>query len=1032
MDLQENNEKQKKIPLSIDDANFYQDAFSTAVDDSLSKNKKDPLKSICTEQFDIISRCMNRARLQEGCMVRNILRARGIANAIVNDEGEFDLGALSQAIAYLQGSLYSLGPDRQNDSKYQERMLEALIELNTSKALLGLIKNVDKPAANQKADEIIRDTLQLKHSEIITNAHARRAVLSAWLSMLRQSVGSCFATAPGIIIHDEQPQLFIKDLISLLNTGRLTRVVKGIEYSVPLSHTWGTGDLNKPFSLSTDSHDIGFAPGLIAAFQAVDLIKEDSSLKDQAATFMNPSQASVERGKTRSKQSVLNEEGMVNAMPDEEDLSGKATAERSLDEFMKVAAKAIAVNQLIKNISKTFTQYDSRLIVTADQIIRTVLLKNLNITEQDLKDYKNRPQNIIASDLVVPTSYLSAGGKGESCSNFFTKYQKACTAFKSLADNALLKSWEYTLASFSETKSQFTRWNLYASLGFGNNEKGGIGVCIYEFAKQQLDKVNRLVNDSQLEYEQVYAQLKVLEGRMQNPASERDAQWLRVEYQSRRNEFNTLEEIRNKNNAKAHQFANLYSYMLECYDDLFPTYFQEVYDADMHDISANFYDDSPAGFRLLYKYGRNNTSQWSYIYTSKEFADALAAFFVATETEITSSPNAQGIENEVSAIVTILVNHVRTKDFMESALHRMAIAHKTPLIADPLSHLDHIEKKPWAYTSGGNINTLISCYYKLDNNPTEIARWVESPLELCVFLIDTIKQIPPKTMGNFLSSRSKYMLTHSPTHAFLLKPLDKLFKAGWESDLYTYTWVRDTIIIPRKKFIEKIWLDEEMIQYLLRHLLKDIHVEHQQYFTNKLGSLPNNLQSSDFRNRILSVTKNDNILQSLNDERIDNLLYNFLPFSSRSSLRDRLNDIYQVLPGINKQQHQLLMNTFDSVSPALTASGLINANQLQDICKGIICLAFKQQTFKINYHQSVNSAAQQLGYAMPEPFIFADTNWMIDDFAFVVNPGTNEFELWRIDRIGRSGAPMSSWTEWLNGSRKDLNWGVYTNSYEYN
>lgn len=974
MDLQENNEKQKKTSLSIDDPNFYQHAFSAAVDYSLTENKKDPLKSICTEQFETISRCMNRARLQEGCMVRNVLRARGIANLILNDAGEFDLEALSRAIVYLQDALYSLGPDRQNDSKYQEKMLEVLIELNTNKVILGLIRNVDKPAANQKAEEIIRDTLQLKHSEIITDAHARRAALSAWLSMLRQSVGSCFATAPGIIIHDEQPQLFIKDLISLLNIGRLTRVVKGIEYSVPLSHTWGTGDLKKPFLLSKDSHDIGFAPGLIAAFQAADLIKENDSLEDQA----------------------------------------------------------IAVNQLIKNVSKNFTQYGSRLIVTADEVIQNVLLTSLNITGQDIQDYKNRPQNIISSGLVVPTSYLSAGGKGELCSNFFKKYQDACIAFKSLADNALLKSWEYSLASFSETKSQFTRWNLYASLGFGNNEKGGIGVCIYEFTKQRLDQVNKLINDSQLEYEQVYAQLKVLESRMQHPSSERDAQWLRVEYQSRRNEFNTLEEIRNTNNAKAHQFANLYSHLLECYDDLFPTYFQEVYDADMHDVSANFYDDSPAGFRLLYKYGRNNTSQWSYIYTPKEFADALAAFFIATETEITTSPNAQGIENEVSEIVTILVNHVRTTEFMESALHRMAIAHKTPIIADPLSNLDRIEKKPWAYTSGGTINTLISCYYKLDNNPTEVARWVESPLELCVFLIDTIKQIPPKTIENFLLSRSKCMLMHSPTHAFLLNPLNKLFKAGWESDLYTYTWVRDVIIIPRKKFIENIWLDEEMIQYLLENIFKNIQIEHRQYFINKLGSLPNNLQPSDFRNRILSVTQHDSVLQNLNAELIDNLLYNLLPFSSRSSLRERLNEIYQILPGINQQQHQLLMNTFDSVSPTLTPSGLINANQLQDICKGIICLAFKQPTFKINYHQAINSAAQQLGYAMPEPFIFADTNWMIDDFAFVVNPGTNEFELWRIDRIGRSGAPMSSWTEWLNGSRKDLTWGVYTNSYEYN
>ena len=47
-----------------------------------------------------------------------------------------------------------------------------------------------------------------------------------------------------------------------------------------------------------------------------------------------------------------------------------------------------------------------------------------------------------------------------------------------------------------------------------------------------------------------------------------------------------------------------------------PEYFQEVYDADMHeDVEGSLYDDSPAGFRLLYKHGRRNPGTWTLIHT---------------------------------------------------------------------------------------------------------------------------------------------------------------------------------------------------------------------------------------------------------------------------------------------------------------------------------------------------------------------------------------------------------------------------------
>lgn len=59
----------------------------------------------------------------------------------------------------------------------------------------------------------------------------------------------------------------------------------------------------------------------------------------KGAIFISSSQGSTERGKSGSKRSGLNEEGMAKAMRDEEDRSGEAAAGRTPDEFMKVAPK---------------------------------------------------------------------------------------------------------------------------------------------------------------------------------------------------------------------------------------------------------------------------------------------------------------------------------------------------------------------------------------------------------------------------------------------------------------------------------------------------------------------------------------------------------------------------------------------------------------------------------------------------------------------------------------------------------------------
>lgn len=950
-----------------------------------SRTKKlDSIQQVLVEEYEEISRRLDRAQIQESTSVRNILRTRQLAQLLIDDKGEILIHLLPATIQFLKTNLYSLGPSRQYDTRRQEHILAALNTLQMNKQVQLLLKKVSKPLSNKYAEDLIRETLRLPPNTVITDAHAKQAVLSAWLCYLRQNVGSCFATAPAVVVQGEQPELFIQDIIDLLSMGRLKRTFAGIEYAVPLSASWGNGDLKKPLLMQLLTKgftpEIWYSPGLMLAFEAVGLLRAEDSFK----------------------------------------------------------IKSEQIKKWIEPLLQQRSMYQPYLVITAEEILRSILLQSAGLKEQDLRDYENRPRGgMIQSQLLIqtPKSIKTLGGIGERCAHFLYQFEIAKNAFKSLTDNPILKSWEFTLASFSETKLEFTRWNLYASLGLGTNEAGGIGQCIHHIIQHKLDIANKKAQEIQYEYEMVYTQVKTLESRIRHASTEKEVQWIKVEYQSRANELYFLQEERDEAQFQARSLVNLYDTLYKLYLELFQNYFQEVYDADVQEVDTGPFDDSPAGFRLLYKHGRSNTSQWTRIKNSGEFVDALASFFVATEPQIADALKGEAVERDLAEVVTAIVNHVKTTEFLETAFHRMAIAHKVQPIKDPLHHLDQVEKKPWVYTSGGTMNTLVSCYYRLEQKPTEVAKWVENEMELLVFLADTLKHIPPKTLEPYIQGQRTNMLMQSPTHAFLLKPTAPLFKEAWMNEDFTYTFVRDHLVKPAEQFIETLLLNEEMIQFLVTQLVEKVSINHQPRFKAVFAHVRGPLTSFFFREYLIETMLQDRGLNYrgrpiLSEDEIDSFLYSQLPLFSIYELKDRLHQLLILLPGVNTHLVEEILNIFDKL-PVTGSPQIVNARQLQEICKALLCLVNLTTSTPYDYHLHISQAAQKLGFAMPPPIIFADTNWVKEDFGFVVNPGTGKLGLWRLDYLGSVGYPMTIWKQWLDGSRPDLKWGVYIKPPEY-
>lgn len=971
----------ESIKVAVDDPKFLSRVFSLIAKKrrNLTDSEDGELKKIVQEEFDGLTKWTDRARIQDSAAVRGLTRIRKLVDKIIDDKGELNKLTLEKAVELIKNALYFLGPDRHYDTRHQEQLLSALVQLKDSKEMQILLKNISSPYMNRYADKLIKETLQLPVNSRVNDPEARRAALSMWLCLLRQSVGSCFATAPAIIVHDHQASLMFKDVIELLATSRLRRVFNGVEHSVPLAASWGAGDLRRPIILQDhtpeEMNDICSSPGLLAAMEAAGLIENKLSAKERLH---------------------------------------KA---RSL---------------LIPHVEAKIADSSAHRIFSAEELIKNVILDSLKMDPKDLQEEKG-PKSVFANSLMMQTS-ASSGSKVTARTNFYAKFEAACAAFKSIADNALLKTWEFTLASFAETKTNFARWNLYSSLGLQPEEPGGIGHVIYTTLQTKLDELSREAEDVKIEYEQKLAHLRYLETRLRTGGGDSESEWIKSEYRTRRYEFEIIEERHNRCQQLAKRYSNLMNVLVDFYSDLFPRYFQEVYDADMHEISVGPYDDSPAGFRLLYKHGRANTAQWTPIQNPNEFIEALASFFVSTEMEIGMSPEMEGLERELSDLTTAIVMQIRTPEFLETAFYRMARAHHVAPIKNPLEHLDQIDKKPWAYTSGGTMGSLVSSYWKREQPPTDVSRWVENPAELLVFLVDTMKAMPPKVSAEFEANPKKSLLIHSPTHAFLLKPGLRPFMDLWKNSQFTYTHIRDTIIKPAENFVSQISLNQSMAQYLIELLAKKVPLNFQHYFRQTFSYVPLGVSPAEFRHHLIHVMAKERGLafgRILPAEEIDSLLYSHLPLFPGSELRERVETVFKKLPNIGPRFLSMLEAFWEELPIAMRPGEILSAQILRDVIKALLCLFYGSTSTPYDYPFHISQICQKLGYAMPTPIIVADTNWVKDDFGFVVNPGTEKFEFWRVDYTGSVGYPMSAWAHWLDGSRQEPKWGIYTNPYEY-
>lgn len=922
-----------------------------------SKNNEEAFVKL-EQSFQIQKKSKQSSNVYLFCSSSDIqVREESIELALTLIKNKFS--NIREIIEKIEDGIFYLSSEKEANSTYHLHIHRILKKIASSTSFQKQILQFSRPILNAWTEKIIRGALRLSSIEKINTEYVQAAVLSALLHPLRQNVGSCFATAPAIMIQSEQPEQLCYDLIELLSTNVLKRTFSGVEQAVPISMSWGSGLLNKIIEVNSE----------VNLWESSELIFCLESLQ-----IINPNT----------------------------ELIAKYAALQSLFEKVKFHGKThISLGELVKKI--LFVHYG---ISEADFQKRAPLHPEL------LLDYSNFHSPL--------TKYHQFEGS----------LAKAEQSLISFADNPLLKTWEYTVASFAETHSDFYKWNLYTSLGFDSKKPFSIANTIYDYIQEKMKAYEEKAKHHEQEYEQEFFRVKMLEKRVVDTENERVAAWARVEYQNHLNEFNYQRKMRDFYIDKMEGASTLLAKVLKAFDLVFPKYFQEVYDPSLQEIKGSLYEDRPAGFRLVYKHGRQDPSLWSYVRSKEAFVTFLKEFFVNTEFEIASQEELEGFKDEYSDIVTLIINLIQKEEFIKASFQRILESYQTPLAIEETDY-EVMLHKPWCYISGGTMEGLLKQYYKRETHFTKVEQKVATPTELFAFVIDTIRSLPSKQIDLYKKNSDYSMLMYSSCHAFLFKPGLLPIDEIWDKRVYSFSWIRDQFIYPQVSFLKTLMVARYEIEYFLDYyLLKSSQFNLWIKENIDWPSYP--ISILEFRERIvrvLSKLPHAKMPHGINLEQIDSWIYQCFPLFSTEEVEKICFDCFAALSLTSSDQEKALW-VLQELKPYRKFQKYTQSFQLYDLIKQILSCVFEKVSLKYNLSELILNVLREQKILMPKPFIFADTNWPHFNFAFIVSPATEQLELWRMNYLGNKGFPMHQWSKLFDEKEPSI-WGILTQPKEY-
>lgn len=648
----------------------------------------------------------------------------------------------------------------------------------------------------------------------------------------------------------------------------------------------------------------------------------------------------------------------------------------------------------------------------ADRLLTRMLQHHFHVKDEEIERFKEQEErkNIALS--------LAGGSFTAKRGDFFDALEKAKEAFISLSENYLLRSWEYTLASFAEIKGDVATWNLFHSLGMDSRQKGGIGAAIKSALENYLQGIQGQITHYDLDYERLNSECALYEKNIAYGGH------YQASYFAKRAELDRVQREREELYDKARRVASSLGFFIEFYITKLKDYFQEIYDPKIEGEVRSLLDDRPSGFRLYYKHGRQKPSTWTAITTPRSYVESLAAFFGACEVMLSHEKMMNGLHDLVTLVTGELLSFLHHRDFLENSLERLYSAYQEPMTSEPLKNLSKLKRVPWSYISGGNLETFLFAYKPEGERYKKIEIAVESPIELLTFYIEAVKDIPSSLKKRVEEDDNSSLLAFSPTHAFLFKPV--WLKKAFESQHYSRTWVSDQIK-EKEAFLFSQILDQDKVKLLLDDIEQQlIPSGYRLLFRGAAKQIGYPLSVMEFGHEVMRVLSYEWWMKEPShrlamEKAVTGLLYRKLPLHSCQEVEKKL---LQVFESFECDLSNSLKTVYEERQKELRGVSLFSADRLLLMLRGMLMMATGQTRGPDDLMRTALLAMRKNQLCYPEPLLFADSNWPEVKFGFTLSPMSGALELFGFDEWGQEGFPLLEWAPYLEG-RGEGKWGLF-------
>ncbi len=225
-------------------------------------------------RIDTLQKIHATSGLQQADVASKVALIREICSLIVLSDATINIGIIDLLI---DGFLH-------HEKSLQNHDLSLASHLPLIKCdprLRQILSQASIPPSNNTSSLAIIHAIQPSSGKAISKRDVVLAILSGFLSHLRQGPNSsCFSTFLAINMLAARPDECLKDFLSLLKDGALTRRMDGITIQYPFIISPSSPSLYKPFTLSPsgkvsiDNIERGFlwdAPGIAAIAQSLNM-----------------------------------------------------------------------------------------------------------------------------------------------------------------------------------------------------------------------------------------------------------------------------------------------------------------------------------------------------------------------------------------------------------------------------------------------------------------------------------------------------------------------------------------------------------------------------------------------------------------------------------------------------------------------------------------------------------------------------------------------------------------------------------------